>query len=153
MVPHRSTDEACSGLTAQFGRDTVRFTEYGRRQVQRAIHASIILISRVPCTDGSLQPAHARPRARRARGRDPAGMDALKRTQTATAPVMMPGTYFRAPSIERTEACRALCEAARPAAADAPCLGGGGDAETLVDRPCVGRLSMVAGTARACCLR
>ena len=31
VVPHRSTDEACSGLTAQFGRDTVRFTEYGRR--------------------------------------------------------------------------------------------------------------------------
>eukprot|EP01043_Picozoa_sp_COSAG02_P092136 COSAG02_NODE_28777_length_582_cov_1.795031_1_plen_50_part_10 len=23
VVPHRSTDEACSGLTAQFGRDTV----------------------------------------------------------------------------------------------------------------------------------
>ena len=32
VVPHRSTDEACSGLTAQFGRDTVRFTEYGRRR-------------------------------------------------------------------------------------------------------------------------
>ena len=31
MVPHRSTDEACSGLTAQFGRDTVCYTEYGRR--------------------------------------------------------------------------------------------------------------------------
>ena len=81
-----------------------------------------------------------------------AGMDELKRTKTATAPAMMPGTYVRAPSIERTEARRALCEAARPAAADAPWLGGGGDAETLV-RPCVGRLSMVAGTARACCLR
>ena len=35
VVPHRSTDEACSGLTAQFGRDTVRFTEYGRRQTHR----------------------------------------------------------------------------------------------------------------------
>ena len=34
VVPHRSTDEACSGLTAQFGRDTVRFTEYGRRHSQ-----------------------------------------------------------------------------------------------------------------------
>ena len=32
VVPHRSTDRACSGLTAQFGRDTVLFTEYGRRQ-------------------------------------------------------------------------------------------------------------------------
>jgi hypothetical protein len=27
VVPHRSTDRACSGLTAQFGRDTVLFTE------------------------------------------------------------------------------------------------------------------------------
>ena len=35
VVPHRSTDRACSGLTAQFGRDTVRFTEYGRRRVQQ----------------------------------------------------------------------------------------------------------------------
>ena len=35
VVPHRSTDRACSGLTAQFGRDTVRFTEYGRRRVQK----------------------------------------------------------------------------------------------------------------------
>ena len=33
VVPHRSTDRACSGLTAQFGRDTVLFTEYGRRRV------------------------------------------------------------------------------------------------------------------------
>ncbi len=90
--------------------------------------------------------------AARARAAGRAGMDELKRTKTATAPAMMPGTYVRAPSIERTEARRALCEAARPAAADAPWLGGGGDAETLV-RPCVGRLSMVAGTARACCLR
>jgi hypothetical protein len=32
VVPHRSTDRACSGLTAQFGRDTVLFTEYGRRR-------------------------------------------------------------------------------------------------------------------------
>ena len=33
VVPHRSTDEACSGLTAQFGRDTVCYTEYGRRHL------------------------------------------------------------------------------------------------------------------------
>ena len=32
VVARRSTDEACSGLTAQFGRDTVRCTEYGRRR-------------------------------------------------------------------------------------------------------------------------
>jgi hypothetical protein len=37
VVPHRSTDRACSGLTAQFGRDTVLFTEYGRRRVQKEI--------------------------------------------------------------------------------------------------------------------
>ena len=37
VVPHRSTDEACSGLTAQFGRDTVRFTEYGRRRPHRCV--------------------------------------------------------------------------------------------------------------------
>ena len=39
VVPHRSTDRACSGLTAQFGRDTVRFTEYGRRRVQQQNHS------------------------------------------------------------------------------------------------------------------
>ena len=32
VVPHRSTEVACSGLTSQIGRDTVRFTEYGRRR-------------------------------------------------------------------------------------------------------------------------
>jgi myosin-crossreactive antigen len=37
VVPHRSTDRACSGLTAQFGRDTVLFTEYGRRRMQTTI--------------------------------------------------------------------------------------------------------------------
>ena len=31
VVPHRSTEEACSDLTSQFGRDTVRSTKYGRR--------------------------------------------------------------------------------------------------------------------------
>ena len=36
VVPHRSTDRACSGLTAQFGRDTVLFTEYGRRRMLAA---------------------------------------------------------------------------------------------------------------------
>ena len=41
VVPHRSTDEACSGLTAQFGRDTVRFTEYGRRHPPQPIHAYV----------------------------------------------------------------------------------------------------------------
>ena len=41
VVPHRSTDRACSGLTAQFGRDTVLFTEYGRRRVQQALRQYI----------------------------------------------------------------------------------------------------------------
>ena len=40
VVPHRSTDRACSGLTAQFGRDTVLFTEYGRRRLQKAFRQS-----------------------------------------------------------------------------------------------------------------
>ena len=35
VVPHRSTEVACSGLTSQIGRDTVRFTEYGRRRPKR----------------------------------------------------------------------------------------------------------------------
>ena len=43
VVPHRSTDRACSGLTAQFGRDTVLFTEYGRRRVHTEITAYMVL--------------------------------------------------------------------------------------------------------------
>ena len=43
---------------------------------------------------------------------------------------------------------RPVCEAARSAAADSPCLGGGSATKTLV-HPCIGRLSVVAGTARA----
>ena len=43
---------------------------------------------------------------------------------------------------------RALCEAARSATADSLCLGSGSTAKTLV-RPCIRRLSVVAGTARA----
>jgi hypothetical protein len=50
------------------------------------------------------------------------------------------------------QSSRALCEAVISAAADAPYLGSGGDAETLV-RLCIGRLSMVAGIAHARCLR
>ena len=47
---------------------------------------------------------------------------------------------------------RPVCEAARSAAADSPCLGGGSATKTLV-HPCIGRLSVVAGTARARWLR
>ena len=31
VVPHRSTKMTCTDLTSQFGRDTVRSREYGRR--------------------------------------------------------------------------------------------------------------------------
>jgi hypothetical protein len=47
---------------------------------------------------------------------------------------------------------RLVCEAARSAPADAPCLGSGSAARTLV-RACFGRVSVVGGTARARCLR
>ena len=47
---------------------------------------------------------------------------------------------------------RPVCEAARSAAADSPCLGSGSAAKTLV-QPCIGRLSVVAGTAGARWLR
>ena len=70
-----------------------------------------------------------------------------KRTETAAAPVLMTQACFRAPSIERMVASRALCEASRSAAADSPRLGSGSVAKTLV-RPCIRRLSVVAGTAR-----
>jgi hypothetical protein len=72
----------------------------------------------------------------------------LKPTKTATAPVLMTQACFRAPSIGRTGVSRALCEAARSAVADSSCLGSGSAAKTLV-RPCIGRLSVAAGTARA----
>ena len=45
VVPHRSTDRACSGLTAQFGRDTVLFTEYGRRRMHNEITGYIYVRS------------------------------------------------------------------------------------------------------------
>ena len=50
VVPHRSTDRACSGLTAQFGRDTVLFTEYGRRRVHEQYRRSMNLLIRPPPT-------------------------------------------------------------------------------------------------------
>ena len=89
-------------------------------------------------------------KSRRAAASDPAG--ALKRTKTATAPVLTLGAYVRAPSIGRTKTPRPVCEAARSAAADSPCLGSGSAAKPLV-RPCIGRLSVAAGTARARGLR
>ncbi len=64
----------------------------------------------------------------------------------------MAGAWVRAPSIGRTAPSRALCEVARSSAADSPCLGCGSAARTLV-HACIGRLSTVAGTARARWLR
>ena len=82
----------------------------------------------------------------------PAGLRALKRTKTATAPVLIPGAYVRAPSIGRNGASRALREATRSAAGDTACIGSGSDAETLV-RLRIGRPSVVAGSACARFLR
>ena len=47
---------------------------------------------------------------------------------------------------------RPVCAAARSAAADSPCLRSGSATETQV-HACIGRVSEVAGTARARCLR
>eukprot|EP01044_Picomonas_judraskeda_P036956 COSAG03_NODE_16557_length_398_cov_0.842809_1_plen_61_part_01 len=47
---------------------------------------------------------------------------------------------------------RSVCEAASSAAADPPCLGSGSATKTLV-HPCIGRVSVAAGTARARWLR
>jgi hypothetical protein len=60
--------------------------------------------------------------------------------------------WVQAPSIGRTGVPGGLCEAARTAAADSLCLGSGSTTKTLV-RTCIGRLSVMAGTARARWLR
>jgi hypothetical protein len=72
----------------------------------------------------------------------------LNARETATSPVLIPGAWVRTHSIGRTGLRRPACEAATSATADAACLGCGNDARTVV-RVCIGRLSVVAGTARA----
>ena len=72
--------------------------------------------------------------------------------KTAKALVLMAEAWTRTPSIARTGMPRPVCEAARSAAADAPCLGDGSATKTLV-HPGIGRVSVVAGTARARWLR
>ena len=62
--------------------------------------------------------------------------------------MLMVGACVRAPSIGRSEPLRAVCVAARSAAADAACLGSRSAAKTL-DYACIGRLSEPAGTGRA----
>ena len=68
--------------------------------------------------------------------------------KTAKAPVLMAEAWARTPSIARTGMPRPVCEAARSAAANSPYLGSGSATKTLV-HACIGRLSVVAGTARA----
>ena len=68
--------------------------------------------------------------------------------KTAKAPVLMAEAWSRTPSIGRTGMLRPVCEAARSAAAGSPCLGSGKATKILV-QPCIGGLSVAAGTARA----
>ncbi len=60
----------------------------------------------------------------------------------------MAETWVRTPSIRRKGPFRALCEAATSVTADAACLGYGSATRTVFC-PCVVRLSVVTGTARA----
>ena len=68
--------------------------------------------------------------------------------KTAKAPVLMAEAWARTPSIARTGMPRPVCEVARSAAADSPCLGSGRATKTLAHAR-IRRLSVVAGTARA----
>jgi hypothetical protein len=56
--------------------------------------------------------------------------------------------WVRTPSIGRTAPFRTLCQATTSATPDAACLSCGSATRTVV-RPCIVRLSLVAGTARA----
>ena len=60
----------------------------------------------------------------------------------------MAEAWVRTHSIGRTGPHRSVCEAVTSATADAACLGCGNAARTVVG-VCIGRLSVVAGTARA----
>ena len=93
----------------------------------------------------SFEATSEQPRPRAAGG---AGLGVLNARKTATAPAVMTEAWVRTHSIGRTGARRPACEAATAATADAACLGCGNDARTVV-RVCIGRLSVVAGTARA----
>ena len=60
VVPHHSTNLACTGLTSQFGRDTVCYREYGRRRqnwkdltyiyLMACIRSSVTLLSTAAAT-------------------------------------------------------------------------------------------------------
>ena len=76
----------------------------------------------------------------------------LHARKTAKAPALMAEAWVRAPSIGRTGMPRPVCGAVRSATADSPRLGSGSATKTPV-HACIGRLSVVAGTARARWLR
>ena len=76
----------------------------------------------------------------------------LHARKTAKAPELMAEAWVRAPSIGRTGMPRPVCGAVRSATADSPRLGSGSATKTPV-HACIGRLSVVAGTARARWLR
>jgi hypothetical protein len=65
--------------------------------------------------------------------------------------MLMAKAWAHTPSIGRMGAPRPVCEVTRSAATDSPCLGSGSATKTLV-HACVGRISVVAGTAHARCL-
>ena len=75
-------------------------------------------------------------------------MGVLNARKTARDPVLMAEAWVRTHSIGRTGPHRPACEAATSAMADAACFGCGSGVRTVV-RVCIGRFSVVAGTARA----
>ena len=84
---------------------------------------------------------------------DPAPLGVcLHARKTATAPRLIAEAWSRTPSIGKTGMPKPVCEAVRSTPADVPCLGSGSAARTLV-QPCIGRVSVAAGTARARWLR
>ena len=93
-----------------------------------------------------LQRQPSRPAAPPSDPATPAGRRHARKT--AKAHVLMAEAWARTPSIGRTGMLTPVCEAARVAPADAACLGSGSAARTLV-HPCIGRLSVAGGTARA----
>ena len=94
------------------------------------------------------QPVRGDQSSPRAAARGGAGLSVLNARKTARDPVLMAKAWVRTHSIGRTGPHRPACEAATSATADAACLGCGNAARTVV-RVCIGRLSVVAGTAHA----
>ena len=87
-------------------------------------------------------------RGNRVAERSGAGGGRRHARKTAKAPVLMAEAWVRTPSIGRTGMPRPVCEATKAAAADSACLGSGSATKALA-HACIGRLSVVAGTAHA----